>query len=494
MSPSMRQVLIESRGVSTLLRFDETSFFIEPTELDGHKSSCCTEIFHSHKEVKCTEVPLRNVISAKFATGTRAIEVQYLVRKGKEMRLKLAMTHGAIKDEDSTHVKEWCEALLLAAYQGANPSKNLKVLVNPHGGPGKARAMYVNKVEPIFLAAGCTLDVTYTTHGGHALEIAREMKLGYDAIVILSGDGLIHEVLNGINQHQNREKAFRIPIVPIPTGSANGLSLNLLGLQDGLDVCAASLNVLKGQPLKTDLFSFTQGDRQRISFMSQTIGIMADIDIETEHLRWMGDTRFILGYLRAIIARKSCPIELSMKVVDQDKSRMMDALYARRGGASPGLSSPSSSLLSDDKKLDSSSSSDEEWTRFEKPILWMYAGQGPFVSQTLMQFPVSLADDGLIDISIQEITSRRNLLRAIDGAEEGRTYWTNSNRYFKASSYRARPLAPTGMLVVDGEQVPFEEFQVDVLQGLGTFLSPYPHFAPEFVVQDAHGKSRRTSV
>jgi len=33
--------------------------------------------------------------------------------------------------------------------------------------------------------------------------------------------------------------------------------------------------------------------------MSQTIGLMAEIDIETEHLRWMGDTRFIVGYLRA---------------------------------------------------------------------------------------------------------------------------------------------------------------------------------------------------
>lgn len=33
--------------------------------------------------------------------------------------------------------------------------------------------------------------------------------------------------------------------------------------------------------------------------MSQSIGLMADLDIETEHLRWMGDTRFIVGYLCA---------------------------------------------------------------------------------------------------------------------------------------------------------------------------------------------------
>jgi hypothetical protein len=65
------------------------------------------------------------------------------------------------------------------------------------------------------------------------------------------------------------------------------------------------------------------------------------------------------------------------------------------------------------------------------------------------------------------------------------------NRYFKASAYRARPLASKGTLTVDGEEVPFQEFQVDVLQRLGTFLSPYPHFEPAFTVLDAEGRKRR---
>ena len=35
-----------------------------------------------------------------------------------------------------------------------------------------------------------------------------------------------------------------------------------------------------------------------MSFMSQAIGLMADIDLGTETLRWMGDARFMLGFLR----------------------------------------------------------------------------------------------------------------------------------------------------------------------------------------------------
>ena len=32
--------------------------------------------------------------------------------------------------------------------------------------------------------------------------------------------------------------------------------------------------------------------------MSVSMGLMADADINTEHLRWMGSTRFIYGFLR----------------------------------------------------------------------------------------------------------------------------------------------------------------------------------------------------
>ncbi|KAG6845322.1 hypothetical protein H0H87_010779 [Tephrocybe sp. NHM501043] len=35
--------------------------------------------------------------------------------------------------------------------------------------------------------------------------------------------------MNGFAHHEDPKKAFSIPIAPIPTGSGNGLSLNLLG-------------------------------------------------------------------------------------------------------------------------------------------------------------------------------------------------------------------------------------------------------------------------
>lgn len=50
--------------------------------------------------------------------------------------------------------------------------------------------------------------------------------------------------------------------------------------------------------MKVDAFSLTQNGKRTISFMSQALGLMADLDIGTEHLRWMGDARFMIGLMK----------------------------------------------------------------------------------------------------------------------------------------------------------------------------------------------------
>jgi sphingosine kinase len=65
-----------------------------------------------------------------------------------------------------------------------------------------------------------------------------------------------------------------------------------------LDVAAATLNAIKGRPMAIDLLSILQNDKRTFSFLSQAVGLMADVDLGTEHLRWLGSTRFMYGYLR----------------------------------------------------------------------------------------------------------------------------------------------------------------------------------------------------
>ena len=66
----------------------------------------------------------------------------------------------------------------------------------------------------------------------HAHEEAKELSIeDFDAVCIVSGDGIIHEVLNGFAEHARAEEALSLPIVPIPAGSGNAASLNILGIE-----------------------------------------------------------------------------------------------------------------------------------------------------------------------------------------------------------------------------------------------------------------------
>ncbi|KAJ4000735.1 ATP-NAD kinase-like domain-containing protein [Lentinula boryana] len=428
-------------------------------------------------------VPLHNVIAASYHSDARLLEIAYVIRLKKKGPLHLVRLDGQVEESNAEAAGNLATTTLEWAYKDVKPNRRLKVLINPHGGVGKGVALFNKLVEPVFRAAGCILDLVHTTKTGDAYEIAKSLPLPeFDALITVSGDGLIHEVLNGFANHAYPRKALQMPVAPIPTGSGNGLSLNLLGIEDGFDVVAASLNVIKGSPMPVDVFCFTQNGQRTISFMSQAVGLMADVDLGTEDLRWMGDTRFMYGLLRGLIKFKPCNVQLSYKAVEQDKKKMFENLNFRRsknGSVVPRENQDDNSELPESKiGLDET----EGWTTFPEPLLYLYAGKGPYVGRDLMAFPVSLPDDGLIDIVVQSTKnfSRTDVLASFGGAPKGELYWNDSLHYVKAEAYRIKPLSKKGYLSIDGESYPFEEFQVEVLPKLANLLSSHGYYNASF--------------
>lgn len=457
----------------------------------------------NHGAVSTLTIQHHYVLGSHFDDDEHLLHVSYLtdkLDKKKGTSLELVQVTGTVQDK--VQAFEWVEKLMSAVYDdhGIQRSRHLRVLVNPNGGVRKGSLIFFKTVEPIFRAAVCQLNVTQTTHNGHAHDIAKDLATNYDAVVTVSGDGLVHEVLNGFAEHADPLKAFTIPVVPIPTGSGNGLSLNLLGAQHGFDVTRAALNVIKGQPMKVDLFSFTQDHKRSISFMSQSLGLMADLDIGTEHLRWMGDTRFMVGLLRGVVQFRACPVQLSYKAVEVDKHKMAEraSLHRKNNESVPFASSSSPPLENDTAEslppLKFQPDDTEGWTTFDGPLLYVYAGKGPFVGRDYMAFPVSVPDDGLIDIMAMPLSSRKDVISAIAGADKGESFWAKNLRYVKAHAYRVKPLKPKGNLAVDGEVFPFKEFQVEVHQRLGTLLSPYGHYAVDFAPHPPSSHKRRKEV
>ena len=50
--------------------------------------------------------------------------------------------------------------------------------------------------------------------------------------------------------------------------------------------------------MAVDVFSIVQDGKRSFSYMSQCLGLMADLDLGTEHLRMLGSNRFVYGYVR----------------------------------------------------------------------------------------------------------------------------------------------------------------------------------------------------
>ena len=138
---------------------------------------------------------------------------------------------------------------------------------------------------------------------GHAMNWIKEtsdLNFRYSGIITISGDGLIHEVYNGLWQRRDWEEMCDFPLGIVPGGSGNALNCSLLrqlgqpldGTQH-LGATWSGCNVAQGASEKKtvalDLMEVDLADGQkRISFFGVTIGLVADVDIGSEALRCVG--------------------------------------------------------------------------------------------------------------------------------------------------------------------------------------------------------------
>ena len=77
----------------------------------------------------------------------------------------------------------------------------------------------------------------------------------YNAVITISGDGLFHELLNGLLKRPNDESLP--PVGLIPAGSGNGLAWSAAHLENAPDVVTfAMFKALKYQPKDLDLYKY----------------------------------------------------------------------------------------------------------------------------------------------------------------------------------------------------------------------------------------------
>lgn len=255
--------------------------------------------------------------------------------------------------ENISRVGAWIERLLERAYGSSQRKKRAKVLINPHAGKGSALKWYHRDILPLLTAARCSIDMIKTRHTGEAVDIAEELDIdAFDMVVACSGDGLPYEVFNGLGKRPDARRALeKIAVCHLPCGSGNAMSCNLNGTDS---TSLATLAIIKGVRTPLDLVSITQGNTRTLSFLSQSVGIVAEVDLGTENLRWMGAARFTWGFLVRLLGKTVYPCDIAVKTVIDDKEEIKQH-YKRelQSSASSGESRGTKGLVDDDASMSS---------------------------------------------------------------------------------------------------------------------------------------------
>nr|KAI8766953.1 sphingosine kinase 2-like isoform X2 [Biomphalaria glabrata] len=165
-------------------------------------------------------------------------------------------------------------------------------------------------------------------HAGHASELMKEICLSdWYGVVIVSGDGLIFETINGIMQRDDWASSINVPIGCLPGGSGNALCCSInYAAGEPLDpmVLHSTFILAKHRVVPMDLVIVQIPNHSIFSFLSVTWGIMADIDYESERYRNLGEARFTLGAIKRIVSLRTYRGRISfLPVAEYTPNEMM---------------------------------------------------------------------------------------------------------------------------------------------------------------------------
>ena len=112
------------------------------------------------------------------------------------------------------------------------PRREVLVFVNPVSGSGAALRTWHETVAPFLASADITPRLVATTHAGHARATITEMNssslLQLWAVVVVGGDGLLYEVVQGLANHADQSLLKRVSLACVPGGSGNGFAKSVL--------------------------------------------------------------------------------------------------------------------------------------------------------------------------------------------------------------------------------------------------------------------------
>uniref|UniRef100_A0A6B2L9J9 DAGKc domain-containing protein n=1 Tax=Arcella intermedia TaxID=1963864 RepID=A0A6B2L9J9_9EUKA len=140
------------------------------------------------------------------------------------------------------------------------------VLVNPASGHRRGTLIYNNIVKPMLENSDIRHDCYITQSARSTTEFILRTDLGiYSMVMIVSGDGLFHIILNAIYRKLRNESQFldllkKLPFAIIPSGTSNGVALSLKFDNAYL----ATKSAIEGSSNPLDMFQIVQMESKNV--------------------------------------------------------------------------------------------------------------------------------------------------------------------------------------------------------------------------------------
>jgi sphingosine kinase len=301
--------------------------------------------------------------------------------------------------------------------------KRYKVIINPKSGRGKAIKIWT-QVSILFEV--CDLDTQYTEYQGHCTEIISNLNYEmYDGVIIVSGDGLIHEAINAMYSSSNKNlKKISLSIIPAGTGNALA-QLICANINQPVKPEVCAYITIKGREVPLDISKviFSSG-KIVYSFLSLAWGFIADVDIKSEVCRCCGPFRYDLyGLWRVLFLKR------------------YEGIINWTGNLN---------------------------TRYSGPVVYFMACNLPYISIGRKIAPLSKHDDGTNDLLLMGNVSRIPLIRVLLRQDSGNHLSSDRLEYIKTSKWNLDPKG--GIYSIDGEFYNAEPIEVEVLPSFGSIV------------------------
>lgn len=111
-------------------------------------------------------------------------------------------------------------------------SGKIALVANPaaKSGKGRAAAYHAHGLLEAALGPGAC-ELMLTESAGHAVDVAAALDPSFQAILVLGGDGVIHEVANGIMSRREGDRPV-LGVIPVGSGNDYAATLGMSGKVD----------------------------------------------------------------------------------------------------------------------------------------------------------------------------------------------------------------------------------------------------------------------